>query len=285
MQKLETLETLETSGGNTKTPLVNRIVPGKYWCFTYNNYKLETLETMETQFRSLNIKYIIGKEVGENGTPHLQGYIECDKKIRPIEYLKLDKNIHWEKAKGDKQSNIKYCSKDEDYITNMNEDIIEDLFIGKIPYDYQKFILNLIKQKPDSRTIHWFYDHIGNTGKTSFSKHICLKHRDDAIYISGKSSDIKCAIASCKKKPRICIFDFVRSSEEFISYEAIEAVKNGIFFSGKYESETVIMNCPHVIIFANFEPEKSKLSLDRWKIIEATRNITDPKITEYFNVE
>ena len=35
----------------------------------------------------------------------------------------------------------------------------------------------------------------------------------------------------------------------------------------KYESKPVIRNSPHVIVFANFEPDKSALSEDRWLIL------------------
>ena len=34
----------------------------------------------------------------------------------------------------------------------------------------------------------------------------------------------------------------------------------------KYESKPICRNSPHVIIFANFEPDLDKLSNDRWII-------------------
>jgi len=47
----------------------------------------------------------------------------------------------------------------------------------------------------------------------------------------------------------------------------LESIKNGLFFSGKYESTQVVMNSPHLIIFANEPPDKSKMSADRWHIV------------------
>jgi len=34
--------------------------------------------------------------------------------------------------------------------------------------------------------------------------------------------------------------------------------------SGKYEGSIVDRNPPHLVIFANFPPDQSKLSRDRW---------------------
>lgn len=71
-----------------------------------------------------------------------------------------------------------------------------------------------------------------------------------------------------ENESKIYIFDFARTVENFVSYEALETIKNGIYFSGKYESKTVVRNCPHVLVFSNFLPHMESLSLDRWNITE-----------------
>lgn len=46
---------------------------GHNWCFTVNNYTAEEIVAV----KSLEYKYlVIGFEVGEEGTPHLQCYVE-----------------------------------------------------------------------------------------------------------------------------------------------------------------------------------------------------------------
>ena len=62
------------------------------------------------------------------------------------------------------------------------------------------------------------------------------------------------------------VFDVTRSDSKMFSYNTLEMVKNGFIMSGKYSGiRRTIMPCP-VIVFANFEPDASSLSADRWCI-------------------
>jgi len=76
------------------------------------------------------------------------------------------------------------------------------------------------------------------------------------------------AIASMKVKPKVVIIDIPRTSESFVSYGGIEKIKDGCFFSGKYESGMVLYDNPHVICFANFPPVSETMSADRWHIVK-----------------
>jgi hypothetical protein len=64
--------------------------------------------------------------------------------------------------------------------------------------------------------------------------------------------------------PKILLLDIPRSLEEYVSYQGIEEIKNGMFFNTHYEAKMVCYDSPHVVVFANFEPDLSKLSRDRW---------------------
>jgi len=95
--------------GNTITSSSPQISPAIRWCFTLNNYTNEDISSIVLVFRDKCKFCIIGDEVGESGTPHLQGYVEFNTKLRPKGLL--SNKIHWEKAKGDRKQNVLYCSK------------------------------------------------------------------------------------------------------------------------------------------------------------------------------
>lgn len=243
--------------GNT-----NRISASKYWIFVLNNWTQEELDEIITICGSNN--YCIGEEVGKNGTPHLQGFISFNKKSRPFESFP-NKRIHWKKCKASAEANIKYTTKDGIIHSNFYKPL--KLITEFLPWHKQ--VLDIIKSEPDFRTIYWFWEPIGNIQKTAIAKYICAKY--NAIVVSGKSTDCKNAILQYfntkEKYPEIIIFDIPRVNQNHISYEALESIKNGLFYSGKYEGGMCIFNCPHVICFANEEPDIEVLSKDRWHII------------------
>jgi len=83
----------------------------KYWCYTLNNYTEEQFEA----FKLVPSHYhVFGREVGESGTPHLQGYIEFDKPIRMASVksaLGTDR-VHLELRKAKAHQAAAYCKKD-----------------------------------------------------------------------------------------------------------------------------------------------------------------------------
>ena len=82
-------------------------------CFTINNYTQDEIEDLANWDQ---VKYLVyGREVGENGTPHLQGYVElCNcKKFTTIK--KKIPRAHLETRKGTPQQAADYCKKDGDF--------------------------------------------------------------------------------------------------------------------------------------------------------------------------
>lgn len=275
------IEPIEIVGGNTKTPTEkkqrNQLL--KHF-FTFNNYKKSDIEDIIEILEPISISYVFQEETGDNGTKHLQGCIKLKKKMRWSEF-NLPKEIHWEKCISWTDA-VRYCTKTETRTGDIySKGLPKQLKIIKELRCWQKEVMELIKEEPDDRTITWIYDEEGCMGKTVFSKYLYAKS-DAIIATGGGNKDIACLLACLKKEGRdlndktAFIFNFPRSTEG-ISYKAIESVKDGLMTSTKYESSTLVFNCPHVICFSNELPNTSKLSKDRWNIL----TIEDNKLASY----
>lgn len=87
----------------------------KYWCFTLNNYTQAQVNIIRDSIELEQFTYVcFGFEVGESGTPHLQGYLECKKRYRFNQikrFLCIDE-LHLERRKGTAQQAKVYCQKD-----------------------------------------------------------------------------------------------------------------------------------------------------------------------------
>lgn len=71
-----------------------QISPSWKWCGTYNNYDSSKVPEFINSLKEKNLLYVIGYEIGESGTPHLQIFIYSPerKKFRPIPSLTVYKN-------------------------------------------------------------------------------------------------------------------------------------------------------------------------------------------------
>lgn len=272
--------------GNTKPPR-KRLNQYKHWCFTLNNYTKLEMEILETHFSSISVKWIMGIEVGEMGTPHIQGFISLKKKKRITELMNINNRIHWENCKGSENQNIQYCLKDNNYKSwgigkwqllppKNNVYIGSDLPKENELFDWQVDIIDIIEQPADNRTIHWLWESKGNCGKTMFCKYLNY-HYNALVCQKGKYNDIM-NYAFEHEDLTIFIIDVPRSSGNSVSYNAIESIKSGIIVNMKYETGSKLINSPHLIIFANEPPEKSKLSNDRWNIISINNEIWEDEL-------
>lgn len=91
----------------------------KYFVFTVNNYTdAEVKDIDELVERRPFVSYVCyGKEVGDQGTPHLQGYLELSERKRGTAIRKLDglSRAHLEVRKGTQSEAITYCQKEADF--------------------------------------------------------------------------------------------------------------------------------------------------------------------------
>jgi hypothetical protein len=127
------------------------------------------------------------------------------------------------------------------------------------------------------RKIIWYYDRQGGCGKSIFCDLAEVKfgHKLMTFANLGKTSDLANLIATRTSKdatPSIFILDLSRANEDRDSvYSFAESLANGRLTSTKYAGAELRFKTEHIVIFANFLPEVSKMSLDRWDIRSLSR--------------
>jgi len=208
---------------------------------------------------------------------HLQGMLWCKTACRDSVFKTL-KGANFRKLK-DVDDVANYCGKDEthDKIFRIAWGYPEPAYVEEIErlYSWQEDVVKILAQEPDKRTLHWYWEANGCTGKTTFQKYV-FTHYDNVVVLSGKAADMKqgviCFIESNKTTPRIVLINVPRSAQGFVSYTGLEEIKDMFFYSGKYEGGMVCGKPPHIFVFANEEPDYSKLSLDRFNVRNIAQN-------------
>ena len=82
--------------------------PAKDWCFTLNNPRSKDI----TKLQSLEYGYLVYQlEIGEQGTPHIQGFVQMREKQRLASLHRLVKRARFAKRKGTPYEASHYCKK------------------------------------------------------------------------------------------------------------------------------------------------------------------------------
>lgn len=219
-------------------------------------------------------------ELGSEGNfYHFQGRFSLKEKKRLTELKKIfDSKAHLEPEK-DVLSSTLYCSKIETRIAGpwTEKAILRNCLRFDQLYPWQKEIINITNTYADDRIINWYWEPDGKVGKSGLSRYM-IDNIGECLYVDGgRKEDIAHYIINSKINEwdnPIVIFNIPRS-KTMISYSAIEALKDGMIFSQKYESGFIRFNSPHIFIFANFEPderEMQNISIDRWKITKIEKS-------------
>lgn len=85
------------------------------WVWTLNNYTEDDEVRMRDLVSDARVKYCLyGREVGSEGTRHLQGYLYCFNAIAFSSVKKMLPRCHIERQRGTIAQAIEYCRKDGD---------------------------------------------------------------------------------------------------------------------------------------------------------------------------
>lgn len=263
------------------------------WVFTLNNYtECEYTEVLGTLKKAAK-NFIVGKEVGAEGTPHLQGAFVSNgrKKLAQLKQWPGFERAHFETMRGSTRQAFDYCLKeDKDAVYHFPEyderrrlaSSLIDVHTLKDATPDGKVWMRLVWERIEfqrqisagARTITVVVDRAGNSGKSWFTKSV-LFHDPQALAGSGKVADVTMLIGrrlASGQPVSLVIWDLPRClDEKFVSYGAIEQVKNGCITHTKgcgSECGQYLFSNPAVVIFCNNHLDYSKLSTDRWDVYE-----------------
>ena len=133
---------------------------------------------------------------------------------------------------------------------------------------WQTACLNICQQPATGRKLNWFWESVGNVGKSFMARYLALHHQA-LIVRAMKKADMLHVLSKSISDTKIVVFDLTRSTEAGsveVVYEVIEQLLDQVISSGKYDSQTIWFETVHIMVFANFEPNRSTMSLDRWDV-------------------
>lgn len=194
---------LEEKGADSDASVIplrdNR--PHKAWVFTRNNFT----EKDKDLLKGLEKNYLVfGEEIGESGTPHLQGYITFKNGYRFTALSKILHGFHIEPRKATEQLAANYCMKGANVFKEDNRKkqgsrtdlrVATELAIKEgrsalltdMPWMYVKYHAGfdkLVLMKSRTRTwktkVYWIYGPTG-AGKSRF---VFEKYANDALWVS-----------------------------------------------------------------------------------------------------
>lgn len=104
------------------------VIKGRAWCGTLNNYTPDDIDEAYAMQMSGDFRYgVIGKEVGEAGTEHLQVFLYLSNAVRMSHMTSFfSGRAHWELKRGTVDEAADYCMKEGDYFEFGNRPMSQD---------------------------------------------------------------------------------------------------------------------------------------------------------------
>lgn len=151
----------------------------------------------------------------------------------------------------------------EDFQAQIRNDAVIQTYNDLTLRPWQEKFMRFLDWHDHPREIIWIIDQVGNSGKTYISFY--LQDLFQALRVPNVSTR---DFAFAYNFEKIVCFDYDRDNQEHINYGLLEDLKNGALWSPKYESKCKNFRDMNVkvVCFANYSPDYSKLSHDRWRV-------------------
>lgn len=253
--------------------------PAKTWDFTLCNYTPEDIVTV-TRWSSETTRMVVSKEVcPETGTPHLQGRMTFRRAYRHSALKKQHGRCNWTITR--RYEDFIYPMKDGSEVIinvdNRRKKVIKAPIganaktIAREDFKpWQADLANILEADVTPGVINWYWEPTGGAGKTAFIRWaIASKELGTAVLVGGRAQDMKFAVSTMKEKgdePRVVFVNIAKGGT--CSYTGLEALKDGLWFSSKYESGMCMLDDePHVVVFSNEEPDYERWTKRRYNVV------------------
>ena len=271
-------------GEATEPPTAEPDIPeGKIrnWFITCNNW---TQQTHDALLSLKNCEYLFQHEVGEEGTPHIQGTLMF-KNGRSWEQLRNQIGEYWFKRAKNKWACLNYCKKKETrigevYYTNIPKYMRKKEFPYRF-YWWQVMLLHYLGAPPvkkDRDRIYWLWSSMPEAGKTTFMKWLLLNNRGEYTIAGGTEQGCLQSINNFYEEhgkfPKAVFWTLPRAKTNCISHAAVEQIADGLAYGEKYKGIKLLAEGTiKVVVMGNYFPILNKQSSKRIRVV----NIDDRK--------
>ena len=141
---------------------------------------------------------------------------------------------------------------------------------------WQQSIVITLRNKGNPRFLHWIWDPIGGSGKSTLWNFVWNEFPNDAIVLKDVQGASCCSTANriimkavaSGNTGRIVFVEFSRSAETHKNiYTMLEQLQDGACTAEKYDCSNVFWKAEHIFVLANFLPDRSKMSGDRINVL------------------
>jgi hypothetical protein len=139
---------------------------------------------------------------------------------------------------------------------------------------WQQQCMDLLAEQ-NKRQVLWVYEHEGNIGKTTFARYLISEHK--YLYFRSKTSMGEIGHIISRDVSGGIVFDLPRDCHDkddniLVSYRTLEDLKDGLISTTKYAGFSGVIGSQKLLVFANYPPDRSKLSADRWVVRQIFEN-------------
>lgn len=211
-------------------------------------------------------RFVVGDEIGEGGTPHLQCrfVFKTEKTIQTLRNQFGAKKGHEVHFTPTHVRDFNYCEKEGRFYRSWEGPISKFVDLALRPWQ-EDFIKKF--KATDDRTVLVVYDPYGNNGKTWLSKF--MQATRQAQYVPPLSEAQDLMAFALEKQAHGYVFDMPRSDtikQKKGMWSAVEQIKNGYLYDKRYKYRDTWTEPPKVAVFCNDLPEPNLLSFDRWQV-------------------